>query len=785
MADENKGIDDLNKSAAAASKNAEKLADVLEDVILRHKGAADQLLRLNKELDTGRKRYGQLAGDLARLQDAIEEVTDAEERKLLQDQLNIKSERERQAQMRKLYTDAAMAIAGGFVKSVTGAGKSLLSSYQNNAGAFEMFGGAAEAALDAQFDTGKKLAGLAQGIGASMTMIPVPKVMAFGAALTTIGTVSQAFIDNLKEGSKLLLTVGVKELEATQKFFATVTGAGATFTGGMTEFRTVAGRASLTMGEFAKVVQENAETFALFGGSVGRGARMFADASRALDPFRKGLLNLGFSFEEQAAGLATVMEMDALSSTRGVRSSMQLAQATDSYLTNLRAISALTGEDAKRAQARAREAAQQAAVQAKLRGMDENAQARFRAATALLPAELQKGLQQYFLTGAISDPAIAAALANNSAAMELFNSAVRMTTDSTLTDTDVTRKFGERLAELGPLIVKQADASGAVIGTATLMSGAFADLTKVLEALQRIGVKGTKIDEDSVTAAEKQKKTADDLTNSFSETVIAAQKLKINIQDTLTPAISKLAEVIGNGAGAIQTSINEMLDKMGIPSSAKKRAEAEQVPIVSPEEQPTAPAIPAPGKVKTTTGLNVAAGVQVGEGLDPSLIRVLNDRTLQGKLITSLYRTNSEVHRAGKAADIAIRGMSADEAARMLINTIASPGVQFAQLETGTGNDRLMKELRMAVQAQGGDPARVVPKGTGPHLHLQTFGKGGITSGPSIAGEAGPEAVVPLPDGRSIPVKMDVGELVDKMEELIAVAKAQVATSERILYAQS
>jgi len=32
--------------------------------------------------------------------------------------------------------------------------------------------------------------------------------------------------------------------------------------------------------------------------------------------------------------------------------------------------------------------------------------------------------------------------------------------------------------------------------------------------------------------------------------------------------------------------------------------------------------------------------------------------------------------------------------------------------------------------------------------------KGGITAGPSIAGEAGPEAVVPLPDGRSIPVKM-------------------------------
>jgi hypothetical protein len=44
---------------------------------------------------------------------------------------------------------------------------------------------------------------------------------------------------------------------------------------------------------------------------------------------------------------------------------------------------------------------------------------------------------------------------------------------------------------------------------------------------------------------------------------------------------------------------------------------------------------------------------------------------------------------------------------------------------------------------------------TGGHFHVQALAKGGITQGPSIAGEAGPEAVVPLPDGKSIPVKLD------------------------------
>lgn len=41
-------------------------------------------------------------------------------------------------------------------------------------------------------------------------------------------------------------------------------------------------------------------------------------------------------------------------------------------------------------------------------------------------------------------------------------------------------------------------------------------------------------------------------------------------------------------------------------------------------------------------------------------------------------------------------------------------------------------------------------------LPLRKYARGGITSGPvlSLAGEAGPEAIVPLPDGRSIPVRM-------------------------------
>ena len=44
--------------------------------------------------------------------------------------------------------------------------------------------------------------------------------------------------------------------------------------------------------------------------------------------------------------------------------------------------------------------------------------------------------------------------------------------------------------------------------------------------------------------------------------------------------------------------------------------------------------------------------------------------------------------------------------------------------------------------------------------------KGGITRGPSIAGEAGPEAVVPLPDGKTIPVTINLRDELAKGETM-------------------
>jgi hypothetical protein len=88
------------------------------------------------------------------------------------------------------------------------------------------------------------------------------------------------------------------------------------------------------------------------------------------------------------------------------------------------------------------------------------------------------------------------------------------------------------------------------------------------------------------------------------------------------------------------------------------------------------------------------------------------------------------------------------------------------------------------------------PNWTGPHFHAEMMAKGGITRGISIAGERGPEAVVPLPDGRTIPVEIknqrysnvgnldnfEIQNLANTFKESIAELKRQQeATNARLL----
>ena len=117
------------------------------------------------------------------------------------------------------------------------------------------------------------------------------------------------------------------------------------------------------------------------------------------------------------------------------------------------------------------------------------------------------------------------------------------------------------------------------------------------------------------------------------------------------------------------------------------------------------------------------------QGVNNVVITALNDKYHQD------LRRGSK-HKEGKAVDLTVSPAPKDE----------EQARQYAEALKKIGFNKVMDEYFHRSQGS-----------TGGHFHAE-LAEGGITKGISIAGEAGPEAVVPLPDGRTIPVKITKDE---------------------------
>ena len=124
---------------------------------------------------------------------------------------------------------------------------------------------------------------------------------------------------------------------------------GATFSGSLFDISRMASQAGLGLEQFVNVITQNSETLAAFGGgNINTGIERFTQASGKLlgpgSPYARGIMGLGFTADQAASGLATVMKMQGISARENTSNSSELAKATNDYLTNLDMLSKLTGK---------------------------------------------------------------------------------------------------------------------------------------------------------------------------------------------------------------------------------------------------------------------------------------------------------------------------------------------------------------------------------------------------------------------------------------------------------
>ena len=426
--------------------------------------------------------------------------------------------------------------------------KDLVNSAQDNGNAIDMSAAVFSAGISAAasglnlFGTGLQTAGVAL-----IAMAPVPQLKVFGGLLTLAGSAINFFTGAAEKIAQTALDVLIKQLEKTDRAFSDVTNAGAIFADGLGGMRKASVGAGLTLDQFSQVIKNNSEDLALSGMSVAGAARLVGETGKIFaannGEIKKQLLNLGYSFEEQAELTAEVMA-NIRRTGQSVNPTL-LATETQALAENMRMLAALTGDDVRAKTKQVRDQNQIAAFQQELLlQAGPKMAAQINTAMAGMTQLEQKAFRdRVIFNGSVITKEAAMYEATNRVAAEkgrlLYDQFLAGTFD-TKSVTDANAKFSQAainmFAENGPIF------KAAYAGVGSLEGLASAGLDAYNQAI-KFTVEAVAAAKDSVLGL---KDTTDELTTGFNEAKVEAQELALKFEDLATKGLGKFALAAGD-----------------------------------------------------------------------------------------------------------------------------------------------------------------------------------------------------------------------------------------------
>ena len=577
--------------------------------------------------------------------------------------------------------DRAGQALGTFAKNLASGVGSLLTNLQSGGSAIGVAGGILSTGITAAGNLGSAAgAGLSAAGSAASALGKKGRIAGF--ALDALGSIVSGLSKGMSALASAVLPYMIKEVERTLASFQSMSTAGAVFADGMTGMRRAASAAGLSLETFSKIMTANSESFGATGLGVTGAAKKFAEVSNimARSGIQQQILNLGYSLEEYGSLTADVMA--DLNRTGGLRSvsDAEIASITGQYAKDLRIISSITGEDAKKKLAAVRAENDILAFQQKLAQMGPKQQQAINAAMLTMSEAERKNLRERIVygsvinqEGAIMEASIPAIKDKMDRMMQLYNMGELNAETAARANAD----YADRIKEgaLGASGLAQAAMAG---------GGAAGGATNAIFASMQNALKYTKAAvEGGVDGVGKQAATQDDLTTSTVAAVIAIEAMRVEMEKLVmdSGALAKFGEMLGQ----ITKVMAEGLKELG-------------------------------GAV---TGPNSGVGKAVGGGV--------------GDVVGGV---------AGGLAGRAAGGLAGRALGGVAGSFLGPAGTIAGALAGGALGDYLGGKLGEAISGLlGGGKAL-----------------GGISAGPDsgyLEKLHGVEAVVPLPDGRSIPVTMD------------------------------
>lgn len=550
----------LQRLAAVAQNTAGSFGNATGTVKSSAQSVGQGLIRLRSDLDRGRVGFRDATQALRQLEQQFESLDDATRQSTVGQSLAREQQKIGAQLLRNALGDSAAELTKIGIASVlryqinqltTG-----IKAIQENAGganmAFQLQNQALtdQIAILGQFET--KLAEAAS----TLALIPNPFARA-AAVVTGLTSGILAIVKNFDELKQRGFNILQLEVLKSQESFKAMTGAGALLTNGITEIRAAAADANLDLKELSVITAQNAEVFARLGGSVQAGVTRFAAVNKAMAENRMQLLNLGYSYEQQAQ--ATVDFMDRLQQSGQLfnQSPEKLAQGTAEYLKHLKAVSALTGEDEKRLKQRQAQAREQAAVQVMLREAGGQAAQKFDDLIGQFPG-YERAIQQLFTVGEVTDPVLATVLANNQELDTALRQGVENIRNNNV-DARSAQQETERYVRANAVALQRnADEFGKIAGIVDVVNGNLrgqADLTMGTSSMARRAAEAQQRGADlSLGAVDKLANTTDALTLEISKAEIAFRETAAAFNRDILPTVQKFAiEGVGGFKGIADT----------------------------------------------------------------------------------------------------------------------------------------------------------------------------------------------------------------------------------------
>jgi hypothetical protein len=595
------------------------------------------------------------------------------------------------------------------------------------------------------------------------------------------------FVGGALSGAMKLAAEGAKfmnqQLQVATDTFQELSSVGALTTKGMSGVQEQFLRSGLPLESFRRQIMANSNALATFRGSVGSGADDFSKIVGAVvDGAGEELRRLGFSADAMGEATAGFVKMQSTLGLAQQKTNSQLARGAAEYAKELDTLAKLTGQQRKQIEEQQDAALSEGRFRAQYDEMV--AQGQEKQAKALLDFQTQvNALSPQFAAG-IRD--MSTGLTNSQAAIKAFNTtggavqgiverlkrgeidqsqAMRELQAATKQQMGTTRTFAKAMGDGNDVFIDYAQ-------TSKLVNAEQKDLAKV-----------------QADAVKQMTKGQDPLTDSAVGAQQGLEKMSREVNNLAFQILPNYASVLKSTTDVMYQGIRKLSGALGVPSPVGGGGAGG----AGGGGAGAAPGGRGGRGGRGAGGGGAGGGAAGGTGaLSDYLVFGGNtgsqanfdalDTDFKNRFIAMAQEYNQIT---GDKLRINSAYRSAEDQAALMArggngaNPIAQPGMSLHQ--RGIAVD-VNSEQRRTLQSMGLLGKYNMSGLPNDPPHIQSLAMGGVATGPKSGYAAtlhGNEAVVPLPDGRTIPVEMP--SLSNNIEQQVSMLGAQLATMQEMV----